>query len=345
MDDMDLNSSNCTEMIRNTSKLTIIYPNTRTKSADIKNRKLVELLKNKAFKGFEKTKLKDKEQFIEIPEYGEIFANNEKFIVRFKNRGKLAKTAKYREKSPLEIMHLKPSTARPLTTQTLFITEKNNEINSARFTRNYSKENLNIKIFSNQEEEKLFSYLTIQPFNIKKPDWRIHYNNLNKTKFMNDLQEVGKEEEMRRMLKNEFLYKISRPVKEEVKQKKINFNTNRGLFKIRAQGAQTTFADIVDPSTDRSRSNVETHNALLKRKAAESCARNKAKSRMFDSDVRSYNSFFKTNKVDLMQNNFINEQFKSSAEKKKRFKMFKDIMMRDKGNDDNMFNYLKKVKL
>ncbi len=46
---------------------------------------------------------------------------------------------------------------------------------------------------------------------------------------MNDLPEVNNEEEMKRMIQNEFLYKISRPVKEENKLRKINFNRNSGL--------------------------------------------------------------------------------------------------------------------
>jgi hypothetical protein len=214
-------------------------------AAALKNRRLVTILKEKIFKGFSKLKQK------KVEEEEPIIAINSRVwkVTRKGEKKKKQTTAHETIKSSsqlgtdfIEIRRM-GSTLRMSDNKFdtedeqrhLFITEKPkmSRVNKIKLPTEEEKQDMLLKriLGNNMEEGKCYSLLNFRPFEIKRPHAVTHYN-ANRLRLENEMYDQANEE-MIKTTKSEFLFKISRPIKEDPTDtsKNINFNTNPGLIK------------------------------------------------------------------------------------------------------------------
>jgi hypothetical protein len=264
----------------------LILPNIKESNpAEDKNKKLVSLLRSKLFKGYEKIRKRENEE--NVPESAVLRVNQLKFTVRWKSRKDKVKSKTEKEISPFQITNFnntfKVERNRSEESQkNFFITDKpKNEVETKEEVKDGNVFN---KLFNNYPEEaKIYNLLNFKPFEIKRPNFKIHYNNVNKKQFENDMLHDYKEEEddeMAKTSKSDFLFRISRPAVNEDKAKRLNFMTNPALFKNKPHPERPKhteenkieglfFQKTKDRSMIKHNINLEPHTIKLKKKAME----------------------------------------------------------------------------
>jgi hypothetical protein len=229
-----------TDRIRNDSYIDI-NPNS---AAALKNRRLVTILKEKIFKGF--SKLKQKKIIEEEP----IIAINSRVWKVTKKGAKKKKQMSLKEtirssthlgatENFMEIKKMETTLGLSKEdsfdeNKMLFITEKPKvqKIKKVKLPTEEEKREMLLKqiLNNNLEEGKFYNLLNFKPFEIKRPTMNTHYNN-NRLRLENEMIEHANEE-MAKTSKSEFLFKISRPIKDDPTDtsKNLNFMTNPGFM-------------------------------------------------------------------------------------------------------------------
>jgi hypothetical protein len=216
--------------------------------AAIKNKRLVTILKEKIFKGF--AKLKQKKVMVEEPI---IAINSRVWKVSKKSWKKKNSTAMLKEtirsssNLATDFMEIK----RMHSTigyekydsegedRNVFITDKHggsrygsNRGKHVKLPSEEEKKEMLLKriLNNNFEEGKCYSLLNFRPFEIKRPAAVTHYN-VNRLRLENEMLDHA--DDVAKTTQSEFLFKISRPVKEDPTDtsKNVNFKTNPGLIR------------------------------------------------------------------------------------------------------------------
>jgi hypothetical protein len=208
--------------------------------AALKNKRLVTILKEKIFKGF--SRLKQKTVMIEEP----IIAINSK-VWKVSKKGMKKRNSSLKETIRsscnlathfLEIKNMGRTVREERYDSDedarLFITDKPRIMKErlVKLPNEEEKQEMLLKriLNNNIEEGKFYSLLNFRPFEIKRPNANTHYN-VNRLRLENEM--LSHADDAARTTQSEFLYKISRPQKDNPvdTSKKVNFKTNPGLIR------------------------------------------------------------------------------------------------------------------